>query len=201
MKKIFPNFLFMFCILALFASTFWYKSKYEESDKQISLLKDTLHSQILEISKSSYDELFGIKKELGLGDTLIEAHRIIWFRYEICVLYLEMKKDSTVQMTYQRGTQKNKLTGYGSNYLLKQEKKVLNHAILLEFHKKLAKIQFLDAVKSTEYLCCYDSGHLKWEAIYPDYTRLQHSTSCHQSVQFASACEYLFQFVDDTLMK
>jgi hypothetical protein len=136
-------------------------------------------------------------RQLDLGDSLLEAHRIVWITNRVYCINLQVRCDSTVRLIYRSGRTQNPLTKEGRDTIFFQQTKLLGSEIWDDFRQKLAGINFLDATRSTQYLCCYTTGSLDWEAQYLDRTRRSHHVWCRQSTQFAAACESLFKHCND----
>lgn len=206
------NILLFFLVSCLGISTFYYKDKSAFVQQQLAFTQDTLMNTLSKNDDWVYLEnakLMGIG-DLNLGDSLIELHSISWVNSKVFAVKVAVYLDSTVVLNYKRGElstttetvpQKGKEQEKSRNRLklnlCANETKRLNYAQWQEFNQKMSKISFLDAAKNKNYMCCITTGTLKWEAIIAPDTQLKHATWCRQSVEFAEACEFVFQFFDD----
>lgn len=206
-SKVIKSILLTLIVVLLYAS-FWYKKQYEASQDQLAFATDTLahlhYNYISEFNKwSDYPEIdHDIKEILGpknleIGDTLIEIHRIIWTTSFIHSFLIQQNKNGTVILDYRKFTLQNPVTKIGKTEVLASERILVSEHFFQQFKEKLAAISFLDATQNEDPMCCFTSGLLRWEARLCDNLLHKHSTWCHQSVEFTEACEILMRLPKD----
>jgi hypothetical protein len=195
-------------ILVFIGTTFWYKHQYDTTNAKFEMVADSLEHYIYkEISDPiKWSEHLELNRDLNaimgpkdqaLGDSLLESHRIAWFASAAHVFQIHQKKDSSVHLIYRRFTLKNPLTQQGETAVQGTEHVLVPAPVFQKFKEKLAEISFLDASRNTDYLCCFNTGSLSWEARLNNNMILAHKTWCRQSVQFAEACETIMYLVKD----
>jgi hypothetical protein len=171
----------------------------EQQQQQIQLSNDTLQYFWKGQQKwgtPGAQQILG-PRQLDLGDSLLEAHRIAWITSRVYCVQMLIRCDSMVWLIYKSGSLKNPLTKKGSDTIYFQQTKLLGPAVWIDFNNQLNQVNFLDATKHTQYFCCNVTGSIDWEAQYLNGPRRTHYTWCRQSVQFAEACESLFRYFDD----
>jgi len=189
-------------VAGLLFATFWCKKQQDLAQKKVSALTDTLvHFQQNQSTTGQWwvpglDSIIG-QKELELGDSLIEIHRIIWRLNTYYAFTIRQKKDSSVWLAYKHYSIKNPLTGYGRNQLLSEKTMLVSPVDFSRFRQQLSAVPFFDAAPNENMICCWTTGSLGWEARFQKEGHLSYFTFCRQSVQFAEACEMILRLVDD----
>ncbi|MFN4253743.1 MAG: hypothetical protein ACK4Q5_01910 [Saprospiraceae bacterium] len=183
-------------IVGLGISTIHFQKRANYYQAQLEFAQDTLTNILSKDKRWLNFNAFKMmdEREVGLGDSLIELHRIAWATSRLFVVQVEVYPDSTVCLRYKRGELD---IGNWEMKVLSSKNRKINWAQWQVFHQKISNVSFLDAVKNNNYMCCFLTGSLHWEAVSINSSRLEHSTRCRQSGQFAEACEYIFQFFDD----
>lgn len=207
MKKgtsVFLKLVFVAIVSCLGISTFHYQKNANFYQKQLAFAHDTLTNILAKDERWISVEAFKLmgEKEVDLGDTLSEVHRFSWVTNQLFVVRVEVYPDNTVRLNFSSGGLQNTNDSEKLKLVLRSEKnREISWAQWQEFHQKISKVSFLDATKDENFMCCLTTGTLRWDAISVNSGRHGHSTWCRQSIQFAEACEYVFQFFDDPDLK
>jgi hypothetical protein len=209
MRPLLP--VIILAVLGLLGSTFWYKRAFERQQKQLALVSDTLSRLLLQqhdaadrwhsndLLATDMDKILG-PKNLELGDSLLEIHRIRWATNELFAFLLRQYKSGEVTLDYRRFTLQNPLTKTGKTAVLASAHVTITAADFLRFRAKIAAIPFFDATHDNNPMCCLATGSLQWEARLSDHSQLKHHTTCRQSVQFSEACESIMRLAPDPVL-
>lgn len=190
-------------VAGLLFSTFWFKKQQELVQKQLDIANDTVTFFQLNYPKltrnwpvKGLDSIVG-PPQVELVDSLNEIHRILWSTSQVYAFTIEEKKDGAVWLKYRRFEVQNPLTKEGRTAILFAKNMLLPPDIFKQFRQNLMSISFFDATRDENYMCCFTTGTLTWEAKLQKEGYLKHSTYCRQSVQFAEAYETIMHLVDD----
>ena len=189
-------------VVGVLCSAFWFREQQHLAQQQVAALTDSLvYFQQNQPTTGQWwmpglDSMVG-PKQLELGDSLLEIHRIVWSLNTYYAFTIRQKKDSSVWLAYQHYRIKNPLTGYGRNKLLSAKTMSVSPADFSRFRQQLSQVPFFDATHHENMMCCWTTGSLDWEAEFQKEGHLSHATFCRQSVQFAEACETIMRLVDD----
>ncbi|MEO6760586.1 MAG: hypothetical protein ABIO24_14090 [Saprospiraceae bacterium] len=141
---------------------------------------------------------------LGLGDSLLEIHRITWGTgASLYFFVLQIRKDRSIWLEYRHAR-----IGNSNGDIRRARLKVITSKTLPvsrekfnRFRQKLAGVSFLNATKSTPYTCCFAVESLQWDACLPNLGYLKHASECWQSDQFTQTCAIIMRLVDDPLLQ
>jgi hypothetical protein len=193
-------------IIALLAlSTMWFGQKNSVLEKRIGLVSDTLNQIKVQQFRNKHigyvsPKLDSLLQEsvLDISDTIKEIHRITChYGWRHFLIRLELKHDSSVNLTCKRYEYKHPLTNQGIDSLYSVKFQKIDKAKLCNFIEKLSKIEFLGVTIEREIMCCFGGGGIQLESVYASGQRNFYGTFCRTSEQFAEACEYMMRQVDN----
>lgn len=177
------------------------ESPYQKEREQISAALDSLNTVILSNHLRVKDVLYDVLGDnyMNYGaesDSILETHRINWTTIDGMVWLIRLKKDSTVDWTYKNFTVKNPLTQEGRFEILNEKYGAVSLDQFKLFRKKLSEVSFYDATTNVDYMCCFGSGSVSWEANIAG-RRHTHYTHCSQSKEFIAACGIMMQVTNN----
>lgn len=199
-------------VVGLLGGTLWYKRAFDSRQQQLVMVTDTLSRLMLQqydladkwtsndLLNTDLDRILG-PKNLELGDSLLEIHRIRWTTNEAFAFLIRQYKSGDITLHYRRFTLQNPLTHVGKTAVLASENVTIPALDFQRFRTKMAAISFFDATRDDNPMCCFSTGTLNWEARLSEGAQLKHHTSCRQSREFSEACEYIMRLVHDPALQ
>jgi hypothetical protein len=195
-KSMFKNAIICILTLMLLSWGIYHQRKVEHLSWIAAITADSLRHILLNKDKQTWKahlkDTFGLG-DLGLGDTLLERHHIVWTPSRLHFWDVRLRRDSTVFMIYRKCGIKNPLTKEGRDTIYKESTRYVPLAVFKAFKKQLASVSFMDVSRSNDFMCCFGVGGLDWECTLSDGQRYKNGTWCNQSLEFKRACEVLMQ--------
>lgn len=207
-KLIIKNIQLIILIL-LVGAIYWQSQNIENLSFKILNIQNSMdeHNKNLSFSRwersNYYSTIQNVLQEPNYpcsNESIYETHWIkLIFGWQVKFIKLELRRDSSISMTYKFATLKNINNNSGFDRLIKQSTQKLDKAIWNEFKEKLQSVDIYDAAYWNGYDDCMGES-LDWEAVIGN-KHYQFSTACKHATKFAEACEFIMRQVNDEELK